>query len=168
MLKIQADTPPVNALQALHSAAFGREAEGQLAVALSQIEGYQDWSAYRGKTRAELVGHIVFSPVTLADCPLQLLGLGPMAVQPEHQRQGVGSQLIKKALSDLRQQDIDAVVVLGHPDYYPRFGFVPASQFGLRSAYDVPDEVFMAQELKPGALDAYRGQVRYHRVFDGI
>jgi putative acetyltransferase len=114
-----------------------------------------------------IVGHILFSPMTDADGnSIPVAGLAPMAVAPEHQRQGIGSALVRSGLEHCRAAGYRAVAVLGHPGYYPRFGFVPASQYKLRSQYDVPDEVFMAKELIPGALSDISGVVKYHRLFD--
>jgi putative acetyltransferase len=93
-------------------------------------------------------------PVTLkaAGSKVTLLGLAPMAVLPEYQKQGVGSKLVEKGLEESRRKVYPAVVVLGHPDYYPRFGFVPARKYNITSEYDVPPEVFMIIELQPDVL----------------
>ena len=116
-----------------------------------------------------IVGHIMFSPVVVSSPPdMHVLGLAPMAVLPMWQRQGIGSSLVQAGLEACRRRGAVAVVVLGHPEYYPRFGFTPASQFGLTSEYDVPDEVFMAIELTPGALRATTGTVRYHPAFASV
>ena len=114
-----------------------------------------------------VVGQILFSPVTLSSLPdLRIMGLAPMAVLPDRQRKGVGSALARAGITACRDLGYEAVVVLGHAEYYPRFGFVPASRFGLRSEYDVPDEVFMAMELTPGALQGSGpGTIRYHAAF---
>ncbi|MDB4637726.1 N-acetyltransferase, partial [bacterium] len=89
----------------------------------------------------------------------------PMAVLPDFQRQGIGSELVTAGLNICREQGWDAVVVLGYPEFYPRFGFVPASQFKIGCEYDVPDEVFMLVELNTGALDGCWGTVNYHSAF---
>jgi putative acetyltransferase len=117
-----------------------------------------------------IVGHILFSPVTLSSLPdLRIMGLAPMAVSPEQQRKGVGSALVRAGITACRDLGYEAVVVLGHAEYYPRFGFVPASRFGLRSEYDVPDDVFMAMELTPGALQGSApGTIRYHESFGTV
>jgi|SRR5882724_8591774 len=113
-----------------------------------------------------VMGHILFSPVTLASAPgLTLMGLAPMAVVPSRQRQGVGTALVREGLERCRQLNAAAVVVLGHPEYYPRFGFVPAIRLSLRSEYDVPEETFMVRELRDGVLRGLSGTVRYHPVF---
>jgi putative acetyltransferase len=115
---------------------------------------------------ANIVGHILFSPVTLASEPgLPLMGLAPMAVLPSRHRQGIGSSLVREGLERCRQLEAAAVVVLGHPAYYPRFGFIPAVRLSLRSEYDVPEEVFMVRELRDGALSGLSGTVRYHPAF---
>jgi putative acetyltransferase len=85
-----------------------------------------------------------------------------MAVTPTRQRAGIGSALVRAGLDACRQSGARGVIVLGHADYYPRFGFVPASRFGLRSDYEVPDEVFMALELEPGGLAGAAGLAHYH------
>jgi putative acetyltransferase len=117
-----------------------------------------------------VVGHILFSPVTLSSDPdLRIMGLAPMAVAPDRQRQGVGSALARAGIAACLEHGYEAVIVLGHPEYYPRFGFVPASRFGLRSEYDVPDNVFMSMELRPRALQGLRpGTIRYHAAFGDV
>lgn len=114
----------------------------------------------------DVVGHIMFSPVTMPDRPdLNLMGLAPMAVSTEKQRGGIGSQLVEAGLEECRRLNIDAVVVLGHPEYYPRFGFIPSVRFGFKSEYEVPDEIFMAMELRSGSLSECTGPAQYHTAF---
>jgi putative acetyltransferase len=116
----------------------------------------------------DIVGHILFSPVTLSSHPeLVLMGLAPMAVVPGRQRQGLGTALARQGIDACRRLDVAGLVVIGHPEYYPRFGFERASALGWRSEYDVPDDAFMALELKPGALRAKPGTIRYHAAFAG-
>ncbi|MEM1270197.1 MAG: N-acetyltransferase [Bacteroidota bacterium] len=110
----------------------------------------------------EVVGHILCTPVRAEDHPEAfLMGLAPMAVSPARQREGIGSALVKAALDACRQRGAAGLVVLGHTDYYPRFGFKPAHMYGLRCVYDVPPEVFMAMPLQPGGLDGVAGLVHY-------
>jgi len=117
----------------------------------------------------DIIGHIAFSPMTLASHPdVPVAGLAPMAVLPSRQRVGIGSSLVRAGLDECARLGFVAVVVLGHAEYYPRFGFRPASTFGLSSELDVPDEVFMALELRPGALGACRGVMRYHPAFGSV
>jgi putative acetyltransferase len=113
-----------------------------------------------------IVGHILFSPATLvADPRLSLMGLAPMAVIPPRQRAGIGSRLVVEGIERCRRGNVKAVVVLGHPDYYPRFGFVPASELSLRCEYDAPANAFMVRELDEGVLKGFSGIIRYHPSF---
>ena len=82
-----------------------------------------------------------------------------------HWRKAIGSQLVEEGLKRCEKAGYDAVVVLGHPEYYPRFGFIPSVKYKIRSEYDVPDEVFMVKELKEGALADCKGTIKYHEVF---
>lgn len=117
----------------------------------------------------EVVGHIMLSPVTLAGYPeLKMMGLAPMAVLPQHQRKGIGSALVNAGLDQCKQLGITAVVVLGHSEYYPRFGFSLSSKFSIKSEYYVPEEVFLALELQPQALSDKTGTVKYHVAFSNI
>jgi putative acetyltransferase len=93
------------------------------------------------------------------------MGLAPMTVRPENQKQAIGSALIEAGLKQCERAGIGAVVVLGHPEYYPRFGFIPASQYEISCEYDVPDEVFMAMEIRSSYLENPRGTISYHPAF---
>jgi len=113
-----------------------------------------------------IVGHIMFSPVSLAGQPsLKIMGLAPMAVAPKHQRKGIGSALVRAGLDQCAQLGFGAVVVLGHPAYYPRFGFSSSARYGIGCEYDVPEEVFMVVELQDGFLRGASGKVKYHAAF---
>jgi putative acetyltransferase len=114
-----------------------------------------------------VVGHICFSPVSIESDGGEFngIGLAPMAVLPEFQNQGIGSRLVHEGLRRCRDLGHSIVVVLGHPNYYPRFGFVPANLKGLRSEYDVPDDTFMVLELDENALAGRQGLVKYHPEF---
>lgn len=118
----------------------------------------------------EIVGHVAFSPVTIegsGPCA-SAMGLAPMAVVPAWQRRGVGARLVTEGLDRLRAAGHRAVVVLGHPEYYPRFGFERASRFGLRWEHPAPDAAFMALELVPGGLGGIAGIVRYRPEFERV
>jgi len=115
----------------------------------------------------QVVGHILFTVVAIEDaapCP-RTLGLAPLAVLSEFQRKGIGSALMHSSLERCREMGHDAIVVVGHSEYYPKFGFLPASRYGLHCEYDVPEDVFMALELQSGALQGIRGLVRYQPEF---
>jgi putative acetyltransferase len=117
-------------------------------------------------TDGRVVGNIVFSPIAIEKAPAGFRGVGlaPVAVLPEHQNRGIGSQLIREGLTQCKQHGYDAVVVLGHPNYYPRFGFQIASAHGLTNEYGA-DEAFMVLELRDGVLGKIRGVVRYTPEF---
>ncbi len=116
-----------------------------------------------------VVGHIMFSPVSLSGHPdLDIMGLAPMAVAPEYQRKGIGSALVRAGLDRCKQLNFGAVVVLGHSKYYPGFGFSPSMRFGIGCEYEVPEEVFMALELLPGYLRGASGTIKYHAAFSNV
>jgi len=148
--------------------AFGRDAEAVLVNELRE-DGVHCISLVAEEAPL-VVGHILFSPVELVgnDPDVRLAGLGPMAVTPSLQESGVGSLLVTEGLKRCLAEGYDAVVVLGYPEYYPRFGFAPAIKFGIRSEYVVPEEVFMIRELREKSLGGISGTVRYHRAFAGV
>jgi len=157
----------VAAVAAVHRAAFGQPNEATLVDRLRASAHPQVSLVARLADR--IIGHIFFSPVELAGAPdLRAMGLAPVGVVPEWQRSGVGDGLVRAGLDACRALGARAVVVLGHPAYYPRFGFVPAARFGLRCEYDVPDEAFMALELVPGSLTGAAGMVRYAPAFADV
>jgi putative acetyltransferase len=121
---------------------------------------------------ARIIGHALFSKgwIECGQQRVEALGLGPVAVLPECQRSGAGIQMIAASLDQLRQHSgYPAVFVLGHPSYYPRFGFKPSqAEFSIACEYDVPAEAFMALELSPGALNGLQGVFHYHPTFAGV
>ena len=155
------------AVYAVNVSAFETPAEADLVDALRTQA--QPIVSLVAEENGRIVGHIMFSPVSLSGHPhLKVMGLAPMAVSREHQRKGIGSALVRAGLEQCKQLGITAVVVLGHPEYYPRFGFVPSSRFGIDSEYDVPEEVFMAMELQLDALSGVTGRVKYHAAFGDL
>ena len=169
MIVIRAETERDHAaVRHINEAAFESAGEANLVEALRrEASPYISLVAELDK---EIVGHIFFSPVNIesAEESFTALGLAPMAVLPEHQNRGIGSQLVRHGLNECQRLGHDVVVVLGHPEYYPRFGFVPASRKKISSEYQVPDEVFMVVELKAGALDGKQGLVKYHPAFGKV
>jgi len=155
-----------SAVRSVNEAAFDTPAEAGLVEALREQAGPLISLVAVRELSGAVVGHILFSPVTLSGHDdLRLMGLAPMAVVPELQGQGVGSALVKAGLEACREFGGEAVVVLGHPAYYPRFGFLPSSRFGIDSEYGVPEEVFMVLELTPGSLKDRGGRISYHPAF---
>ncbi len=154
------------AIRGVETAAFARPAEAWLVDRLRDAESLA--MSLVATLDDAVVGHAALSPVTIAGVGSPVLGLGPVAVRPELQRCALGARLVEESLARARERGVAAVVVLGHPHYYPRFGFVPASRFALRYATPVPDDAFMVAELVPGALAAATGLVRYHAAFDAV
>lgn len=114
-----------------------------------------------------VVGHILFTPAILDNGGLVGMGLAPMAVSPSHQRKGIGSLLVRHGLERLRQAGCPFIIVLGHPEYYPRFGFELASHYKLRSQWEgVPDEAFMVVVFDSDALPKAGGIASYRAEFD--
>lgn len=122
------------------------------------------------ETDNKAVGHILFTPVELSGNKnkLKLIGLAPMAVLQQYQNKGIGSKLVKAGIEICQSKGYDAVVVLGHPDYYPKFGFVPSNTYGIKSEYEVPDEAFMILELVSGSLKGHKGVIKYHESFNSV
>lgn len=151
----------------VNEAAFPTMAEAYLVDTLR--EQVRPIISLVAEEQGAVVGHILFSPVILSDHPeLKIMGLAPMAVMPEHQNRGIGSALVRAGLEACEQLGFGAVVVLGHPRYYPRFGFQPSSHFGIGCEYEVPEDVFMVKELHDGYLRGATGIVRFHEAFSGV
>jgi putative acetyltransferase len=155
------------AVRQVHERAFDGPAEADLVDAL-RMRGKATLSLV-AVVAGRVVGHICFSPVTIeaGSQTFPAVGLAPLAVLPELQRRGIGSRLVEAGLVECRNAGYDCVVVLGHPAYYPRFGFVPACRYGITSEYAVPDEAFMILDLCGGTLRHRAGVVKYASEFHG-
>jgi putative acetyltransferase len=158
--------PDRDAVRRVHATAFTTPEEADLVDALRA--GADPLVSLVAEDAGEIVGHVMFSPVTLPDPRLRLMGLAPLAVVPERQRGGVGGALTRAGLERCREIGAGAVVVLGHPDYYPRFGFVRADAYGIGCPFDAPAEAWMVAELEPGYLRGAGGTARWHAAFDGL
>jgi putative acetyltransferase len=147
--------------------AFGREAE---ALLVERLRAHPDTAVLVATADGELAGCIVFSRVEAPSArrELRVAGLGPMAVGAWWQGQGVGTLLVQKGLEDCARRGIEAVVVLGHPAFYGRFGFRPAHAHGVSCRWVVPEDAFMVHGLAPGALEALAGRVEYLPEFDEV
>ncbi len=156
----------VAAVDAVERAAFERADEAGLVVRLRRDDALA--LSLVACLDGVVVGHAALSPVRIDGTSRGMVGLGPIAVDPPLQRCAIGARLVEESLARARAHDVGGVVVLGHPAYYPRFGFVPASRLGLRYSADVPDDAFMVAELVEGALAGAAGVVRYHTAFDAI
>jgi putative acetyltransferase len=167
MMEIRRERPEDRAaIREIHERAFGRPAEADLVDALRGTEAFlPDLSLVAGDG-TRLVGHILFSRAHL-ETGAAVLALAPMAVLPERQRGGIGGQLIAAGLECARATDFPLVIVLGHPEYYPRFGFTPAARYGIIAPFPVPDEAWMAQPL-PSYRSTARGGVIYPAAFTDL
>jgi putative acetyltransferase len=176
-MEVRAEKPEdLEAIRKVNVAAFGREREADL---VDQLRGAASTVSFVAVESEQIVGHIFFSPVAMLQSgrsanvgegagDLLILGLAPVAVLLEYQRQGIGSLLIQHGLEECIQLGFKAVVVLGSPAYYPRFGFIPAKEKGLGCEYPVPDEAFMVLELESGALEGCAGVVKYRAEFNQL
>jgi putative acetyltransferase len=166
LLTIRWETPEDEAeIRHIHEEAFGQEAEDKLVEKLRNrgVLTILLVALYNNR----LAGHIAFSPVEVkSDCSsFQAIALAPMAVLPACQRKGIGLQLVQAGLEECRRLGHEIVVLVGHPNYYPRFGFVLASPRGIACEFEVPEEAWMLLELREGALVGRRGTVSFQPEF---
>ena len=158
----------IESIRNINKQAFRRENESRLVDKLRNrgvltISLVAVWDS-------EVVGHIAFSPVVVASetSGFTAIALAPMAVLPAHQRKGIGSRLVRAGLEECRRLGHEIVFLVGHPDYYPRFGFVPARPKGVDCEFEVPEEAWMILELREGALAGRRGIVKFEPEFKEV
>lgn len=164
------------AIRDVNKRAFGQDQEGNIvdalrsngAALLSLVATFNDG----------VVGHVMYSPATI-DASTSSAGdasgtvitgaaLGPMAVHPEHQRHGIGSKLIEAGTRKLKDAGCPFIVVVGHANYYPRFGFKPASNYGIKCEWPVPDNVFMLLVLDHSRMHGISGLAKYRYEFSTV
>jgi putative acetyltransferase len=153
-----------DAIFAVNARAFETDAEARLVDILRERNAVV--VSLVAEIDGAVAGHILFSPVTVGDGAF--VALAPMSVLPEHQRSGVGSALVRAGIAACRARGDAAIFVLGHAEYYPRFGFVPAGPKGLHYQSEEFDPHFFVLELRPGALDGVQGLVEFHAAFDEL
>lgn len=157
------------AIRELITAAFGQQDEATLVDRLRDGGGVT--LSLVAAEHARVLGHVLFSPVTVSGeggASFSGVGLGPVAVLPELQRQGIGGRLIREGISELARAGHSFCVVLGDPAYYRRFGFERASVHGLKWEHPARDEAFRVCALRADGLQGVRGVVRYRPEFDGL
>ena len=162
---LRPEAPPTGTRSTPSSAGIRTACEAALVRALRREA--KPYLGLIAELEGRVVGQIAFSPVLIEGGSPPALGLGPLAVEPGRQRSGIGSALVREGLRRCAAL-AEIVVVLGHADYYPRFGFRSASERGLRYRSEVFDPSFFVLELAPGALSGVSGWVRYHEAFERL
>jgi putative acetyltransferase len=171
MIHIRPERPEdIASIDEINRLAFGGEEEAKLVKAIRGSDYFIPELSLVAVEDDRIVGHILFSPVKIesSESSVIALALAPMAVVPEYQNKGIGTELIKHGLIVCKKLGYTIVIVVGHPEYYPRFGFNPAREYSLEAPFEVPDDAFMALELVPGALKNVRGMVKYNPAFDSV
>jgi len=153
--------------EAFRGAEYSDETEHLLVVKLRNSEGFVPELSLVAEVDGEIIGHIMLTALTIKNGNRQYgsLTLAPVSVLPRYQNQGIGSALIKEGLKKAKELGFKSVVVLGHEKYYPRFGFKPASLWGIRAPFNAPREAFMALELEKGSLEGVSGIAVFPREF---
>jgi putative acetyltransferase len=159
--ELPADVPGI---REVNNRAFGQELEANVVDAL-RSNGAASLSLV-ALVEGGVVGHIMYSPISVGD--VTGAALGPMAVLPEYQRQGIGSKLIEAGNQKLKDRDCPFVIVIGHANYYPRFGFRPARAYGIQCEWDVPDEVFMVLIFDHSKVAGLSGLAQYRPEFSTL
>ncbi|WP_375751174.1 GNAT family N-acetyltransferase [Vibrio sp. HN007] len=159
-----ADILPIDALL---KSAFETEAEANLVMKLRE-NGKLTLALVACSDEGEVVGYVIFSPITLEGEDFGWQGLAPIAVKEEFRKQGIARELIEQGLESLFQFGYDGCVVLGDPDFCSRFGFKDSSEFGFSCEWEVPKGVFRAVELSPGVFAGKQGQIQYSPEFQEL
>lgn len=169
MISIREESPADAAgIQRVLESAFEKTTEADLVDRL-RVNGGAALSLV-AEDGERIVGHALFTTVTLGTRPrpIEGMGLGPLAVLPEFQKRGIGGKLIRDGARRLHEYGCPYIVVLGSPDYYPRFGFEPASRFHVRCEWDVPEGAFMLLPLDRYRMQACSGLVTYREEFAAL
>ncbi len=157
------------AIDVVHMSAFEGDQEVALLDALRQSSSFVANLSLVAEFKQRIVGHVLLSKVRIQHGAQgkDILALAPMAVVPSQSHRGIGSGLVDAGVALAREQNYDAIIVVGLPDFYRKFGFEPAARFSLRCNLPVPGEVVLAMELKPGGLGK-DGHVIFPSHFDKI
>ena len=163
LIEIREERPDdIFAVREVNRCAFEQEQESNIVDALRANGGAL--LSLVATMSDRVVGHIMYSPVTVGDT-VNGVALGPMAVLPEHQRQGIGTKLIEAGNRKIKDAGYPFIIVVGHAEYYPRFGFRPASKYGIKCEWDVPNDVFMVLMLDQAKMQVVSGLAKYRAEF---
>jgi putative acetyltransferase len=172
MIEIRPENPSdLEKISEINNFSFGQENEGKLVSLIRNSPHFIPTLSLVAVKNGEVAGHILFSEVmieTSKGAIVNTIGLALMAVTPELQNQGIGSALVKAGLERCKELGYEHIVVLGHLEFYPRFGFEPSVKFGINPPFPVPENVFMVLELTEGALDGIEGTVKYSQAFNEV
>lgn len=165
-MDIRSETlPDYAAIAEVNILAFGQENEAKLIKEIRCSQGYIPELSLVAEIDGAIVGHILFSYIDLiGEESLQVLGLAPLAVIPQFQKRGIGSALVEAGLEKADAMKEALVIVLGHPHFYPRFGFQPSVNYKITSPFPVPEDVFMVKPLQ-NYQEKYQGKVIYPPAF---
>ena len=146
---------------------FSNQREGELVRKLRKSVSFVEDMSIVAVLNNKIVGHILFTKINIEDGTkiYETLTLAPVSVHPDYQLKGIGSKLIKEGLERAKKLGFRSVIVVGHPEYYPKFGFESAAKYGIKSSIDVPSEVFMLIELVKEGLKDVKGTVIYPKEF---
>lgn len=166
MMDVRPEEPPdFDAVYRLNALAFGGNEEADL---LGRMRKCVPYYALVAEREGKVIGHIAFSGLTLNGADANLAGLAPMAVLPEFQNQSIGSELVRRGLEWMKREGFGAVFLIGHPSFYPRFGFEPAGRLGFTCEFPAPDDAFLVCQLANGALPERGGLIEYNEAFKGL
>lgn len=172
MIDIRPENPSdFEQISEINNLAFGQENEEKLVSLIRNSPHFIPTLSLVAEKNGKVAGHILFSKVmieTSKGAIVNTIGLAPMAVTPDLQNQGIGSALVMAGLERCKELGCEHIVVLGHPEFYPRFGFEPSVKFGIKPPFPVPENVFMVLELTEGALDGIQGKVKYPPAFNEV
>lgn len=166
MVKIRKEQlEDIKAIREVNVMAFGQTQEADVVDKLRH--NCDDFLSLVALMDNRVVGHVLFSTATIEakDRVVQGMGLAPIAVLPEYQQRGIGSELVRTGIDRLISRQCPFVIVLGHANYYPRFGFEPASRYGIRSEWEVPTEAFMILILNESEMKGVSGVAKYQPEF---
>ena len=161
-------------IETVHIQAFGQAEGPEIAKLVKDL--FEDETAFPllslvAVENSKVVGHVLYTKAIITKTTKSISAqiLAPLAILPEAQSQGIGAQLVRNGLKQLKESGVELVFVLGHPEYYPRFGFITAGVVGFEAPYPIPEEnaaAWMVQELNEGTIGSVKGSVQCSKVLN--